>query len=536
MHNKDKKLNYYISRYWLALTVSFLIFSPYLSRYADEFNRFIFHWDKRDLTALGLSIAIVGTLLFVIFKFCYVNGSKRLRNFFNFLFVSIIILSGVSGITQFITFYFKSKNITLNPETPVLHIFAVIHHGHVLSILWLILIICIAVKKWQQILKKYCITLCFIVSPVVPLFMLNAFNYADWQSGSGDLNLFINKQNKNARKMPDIYIFIFDEWSYERSFKNKKLAGSFTNLQNFKEQALVFHAAYSPAPNTFNSMPAFLFQTHLKFIIEQGDLGFVENEYIPARKFGNIFDYPRNLGYATCITGSYIPYGSLLENVVDFSYSQSVAKRFGNGFSDILGYHLFTTAQVLSPKLLYFVVGRIEAYFFNKFQIKRIKAEDDFFTTIIRKQNHPTFGVFHYMLPHFPYIFSSDGIKPLFVRYRETLADYTGNLAYLDKKIGFIISELKKAGKFEDSFIVLMSDHSWREDPAAKHKAADLSKCHIPLLIKFPLQKSPVEISANFSTNYLGSLINEYLKGGLNSMNAKAFVNDEKKFFTGTCR
>lgn len=115
--------------------------------------------------------------------------------------------------------------------------------------------------------------------------------------------------------------------------------------------------------------------------------------------------------------------------------------------------------------------------------------------SIIENQSRPTFAVFHYPIPHDPFVFDADGPRSIFeVRGKYDVPGYLNNLAFLDRVLGEIIQTLKKAGKFDSSLLIFTTDHSWRWDPKVKNKK------HGCLFIKLPGQErgaiinEPVEI------------------------------------------
>ncbi len=100
----------------------------------------------------------------------------------------------------------------------------------------------------------------------------------------------------------------------------------------------------------------------------------------------------------------------------------------------------------------------------------------------------------------------------------------------MDRKAGWIIKTLKKAGKFDKSLIVFTSDHTWRNDPEIIQGESYIEKCHIPLFIKLPHQKVPIEINSKFSTSRLGIVINGFLDKKISSSNMKTIL-DNPVFF-----
>lgn len=139
----------------------------------------------------------------------------------------------------------------------------------------------------------------------------------------------------------------------------------------------------------------------------------------------------------------------------------------------------------------------------------------------------PSFVVCHYVLPHAPFVYTREGANPALEKetllgatpnqenglpppLAQRLVDrYAGNLHYLDTLIGELMQALQSTGNFENSMIILTSDHSWRRDPAlndlcAAHgvpsgKLATLEPphpaiTHVPLIVKYPRQKRPAEV------------------------------------------
>lgn len=518
-------MKYYISRFWLATSISFYLFIPYLSRYAHEFNRFVFHWTRTDLVSLMFCIVLIGMFFFLPFIILYVWGNKITKKVFNILFFATLGIALVANVLQLL----KSK-MNISFSSPWIHWIIWLYSGYFLWILLGIFLIYAIFKNTGKI-KAICVALCFIASPILPIFTLNALRFTSITSNSGSLPAVLSEiRNYDEEDKRNVYIFIFDEWSYQRSFNNQKLITEFKNLKLFKESALVFHQAFSPSPNTLTSMPAFLFQTNLEFIAKRGVMGFKSEGFHPINQKENIFYHARGLGFYTCIIGSYTPYGDLLGESIDFSKSISVAKRLGDSFLGVSKYHIITTLLLLPEPFIPYERRLITDYFFNRFQINRINATHELFKTIVKNQTSSTFGVFHYMIPHFPYIFNREGHKKLFHIYKLNSSNYYDNLAYLDRKIGEIISVLKKVNKFENSLIIMTSDHSWRHDPNYDKDNSLLEKCHVPLFIKMPYQNFSIEINSKFTTSKLGTIINKYLDGEFDPAKTRSIFCDENLF------
>jgi hypothetical protein len=343
----------------------------------------------------------------------------------------------------------------------------------------------------------------------------------------------------NNQKYDDkmnVYIFIFDEWSYRRSFDNKTLIPEFRHLKQFANQALIFHKAVSPGHATALSMPALLLQNKLRYVIGENQLGFQGKQFHPLEEAESIFRYARKEGFYTAMIGHAMPYGELLGEDVDFCKAICGNKKFGDGFFDVAKYHLLTAALMLPDPFFHSERKLITHYFINRFQLDLIATTHDLFKTIVHDLSRPAFAVFHYNLPHAPYFFTRNGYKEPFAVYTyDNVSNYYGNLAYLDEKIGEIIATLKKSNKFDNSLIIMTTDHSWRFDP--DYDKTDwrwmFAACHIPLFIKMPHQNRSIEIHAKFETFTLGNFVKEYLHGSVTLADVETLLSKEH-FFTPT--
>lgn len=513
-------VNYYLSRLWLAIAVSFYLFVPYLSRYIDEKNRFAFHWTGWDLASLLFCIVLVGSLFYLSFILLYLRGNRFTKRGFEFLFVAVCGTALIANISHLVRSQVKQQPAYI------------LTLGFLTWILLGIVIVRMVVKHNRKIMTL-CMTACFIASPLVPLFTINALGYKSFVSDKGILPPGPGSSDRKVNGTKNVYLFLFDEWSYHRTFANKELISEFRNLQHFADQALVFHKAQTPWPHTAISIPSILFQNKLRFLAKNHQFGFQNEDFYPLEEKKSIFHHAQGLGFYTAMIGSAMPYGELLGESVDFCRSTSVYKRFGTGFFDVAGYHLFTALLMLPAPLFHPQRELMTWYLFNRFQVNLINDTHELFKTIVRNQNQPGFAVIHYMIPHFPYIFTRDGPKDLFAVYEdEEVSNYYGNLAYLDEKIGDIIAFLKESNKYADSLIIMTSDHGWRFDPDYDKTNwwGLLAKRHVPLFIKMPHQNRSIPINTVFNTFKLGSFINKYLDGDFTWEEAQ-FLLDQENYF-----
>jgi hypothetical protein len=389
--------------------------------------------------------------------------------------------------------------------------------------------------KYRIRVQAICVALCFILSPLFPIFILNALRYQSYASAIGQVPTPSGKSLLQGDGRTNVYLFIFDEWSYQRSFKDGELIFLFPHLQQFADQAIAFHSAQAPSSNTDTALPSILCQTRLPFTVRGTQLGFRGREFHPVDRAENIFYHAQELGFFTAIIGSGMPFGEMLGTSLDFYRSIPGYKWFGSSFFGVAKYHLLTAALLLPSPLFRQERTLLAHYFFNQFQVYCIDNTHELFTQVIRDQILPTFAVFHYMIPHFPYIFTPDGRHKKFLAVYESNdpSNYYDSLAHLDKKIGEIITTLKETNKFDKSLIIFTTDHGWRNDPGYDKNEWwrwGIKKRHVPLFIKLPFQKHSIEIDTIFETYHLGNFINKYLNGKLDLSEAERLFRQENCF------
>jgi arylsulfatase A-like enzyme len=116
-----------------------------------------------------------------------------------------------------------------------------------------------------------------------------------------------------------------------------------------------------------------------------------------------------------------------------------------------------------------------------------------------RQRQRPFFLFLNFMDAHAPYASAAraEAVPEIRERFRRArwpatnVEGYDRSIAFLDDQLGRFFGELKRRGLFEDSLIVITSDHGEQFGPSGQGwHGDDLSQSvlHIPLLIKMPRQ------------------------------------------------
>jgi len=119
----------------------------------------------------------------------------------------------------------------------------------------------------------------------------------------------------------------------------------------------------------------------------------------------------------------------------------------------------------------------------------------------------------HLKLPHWPFVFKEDGT---YFGHSGTnalgpvdLEGYRRNLQFLDLVVSRITSRLRTAGKFDQTLLILTSDHGLTLPP--QHQDPDMTR--VPLIVKLPGQERGYIVDTPVTNNQLGPLIEQVLRG-----------------------
>lgn len=260
--------------------------------------------------------------------------------------------------------------------------------------------------------------------------------------------------------LPDVFLFLFDAWSYDLTFPGGKVRADMPNLRELLAVSTLYHRARSPALWTEESVPAILF-------------GRPPGE--------SIFAAPERLGYRTRFAGVAIDRWGL-EDVDRFDVFPYYSK---GALSELPFLQRFLVHFPLALRP-YLRGGRrhninasenyVLAALIKQRAVQRIARD------VIEREASPAFALFHYYLPHAPHVFDREGLSLRGERRPDVDEARAGNLRRLDAVIGEITEALKRSGRFDGAALVLFSDHS------------DVVRTtHVPLIIKRPGQHSAEE-------------------------------------------
>ena len=141
------------------------------------------------------------------------------------------------------------------------------------------------------------------------------------------------------------------------------------------------------------------------------------------------------------------------------------------------------------------------------------RYRDDMFR-VLKECPRRTLVVFHVPVPHAPFVFNADGTDHPADTIEDSgnLEDYRRHLGYVDTLVGQIVNTLRRRGKYDNSLIILTSDHGWRCDPDPAYRQGPDTIPSVPLVIKLPGQKVPQVVDEALCTKDLLPVLESVLK------------------------
>ena len=455
-------------------------------------NRFYFHWQRADALTLIVSLLVVALLLYLIVMIVRRAswGGVLLRWLTIVLIADILVGYAGSGKTEgrfaaFTAAWAIVAGIGLYAASRPS--FRFLEHGTKIltALVWLAPLAVVQILLWKP----------WDVRPVI--------------HGGAPPAVSAKPPTAPANRTP-VFLFVFDEWSYQRSYDGDELRPFFRNLRGLASHSLEFTDARSQAGATNPSVPRLLFQREGILQPKNGIAVWKQGDStVPSAKLSSIFAAARARGYRTSLIGFYFPYRTVLGDQVDHIVHQTYApKRQGLGrrMAFMAAQNLNFLADPLSQLLWRRWDARTAsenwAYLNHAW---RIAVRD-----LVRRSDASTFALIHWPLPHGPFVLNEDGSYrgPYKVsRLEGTPADYQRHLAFLDRVLGEAVAELDTAGLLDRALVIVTSDHSWKAEPDSALRKAPDARRWVPLIVKLPHQKGGYRVSERFCLGQLEALL-----------------------------
>jgi hypothetical protein len=287
-----------------------------------------------------------------------------------------------------------------------------------------------------------------------------------------------------------ILALLFDELSFAYLYGDGDVRDEYPALRRLSETATNHLAVRAPADETLLALPAYLAGRSVHQV-RVDDMQLMELEgdsrptaFRPAAEAG-LFATARRLGYRTEMAGYYLPYCSLLGDLVDECQSLSFYNASGvvEGFSPL---NPIMTTLIMWPRQ--FPFGLVKNPPFARLQ-RGLVEELSAFARRPVGGDQPVFRFVHFSVPHLPFVFDENGYNPPLNPLRTSPDDaYRRQLRYVDRLVNEVATGLEREGAFDRATLVVLADHGFR------FGGAERDKLHIPFIVKRPGQTERADV------------------------------------------
>jgi len=307
--------------------------------------------------------------------------------------------------------------------------------------------------------------------------------------------LEIDKPRNNGGR-PPIHLILFDMLSYEFLLNDSRVSANYPKFESFSREADVFTNAYAPAGSTGETIPRLL--TGIDFAeVRHPSIQWIgrtkgSSEMLPISSFETLFSSADKYGYDIFLRGFALPY---LNNVGDHIQS---GRTFPFNTLWRLGMHSLIW-PILSP-------GGIQHQ-------RTVDSMLDDYVTRIRRNSHSTLFYTHWNIPHDPFIYNQNGdmlsrieLTKQMIITPDREQTYKHQLLGTDAVFGQLIQAMKDSGTYDESLVVVTSDHN------IAGFGYDMK--HVPLLVKRPHQSSARIIHSRVTTLKCADYIKSFIRSG----------------------
>ena len=329
---------------------------------------------------------------------------------------------------------------------------------------------------------------------------------------------------------------IFDEMDYRAAFGNSSAAVPLPEFTRLQAQSLVASNAYPPADSTMLSLPAFITGrlTVRAKPIHSSELllNFEDSEdYVEWSTHPNVFMKAREVGANSGMVGWYHPYRRVIGHTLN-RCTVSDADELSLPVSMVLNVNRAVERTWIRSYSMP-LAGRLAEWS----RQRHIESYKEILDEAKRLAIHPDLGLvlIHLPVPHPPGIYNRQ------VSEFEDLgqSSYFDNLALADRTLSEIRQAMEEAGLWEDSVILVSSDHWWRpaiwqslhvwtEEDQHFAPPTGESDYRVPFLLKMPGQKTHIAYDTQFNTVHSQALLIEILQGRVRDVDGVKHWLDQK--------
>ncbi len=469
---------------WVRCQIGLMLLAGgYLGQVLDRGNRLYGYLDWRDTLALIVLLAGGGLLAAAGLHACMRMAKGRMGAWLSPWFFFFVVQAGFN--------FF-----------PVLRQKLVLHWPWMTGTAYYLLIwgtglgLTAAGYAWPR-MRKTAIAGCRRLGLLWPLLVLLPVRLLwapKWpDSGMDPLDLGRNDEGRGAAAV----ILILDMIGYDDMWDaHGNVRSELPALVEFSKTSTIYHRARSCGDFTSTSLPGLMLQEEVTdpLVMETGVYwrlagGSNEPPRLPG-DFLNRMTRPFQLaGGRAVYIGYYLPYATIMPGIWDGVHSPcfyGVVPSGGTSAWKAALYRQWVGYLTASKDPLAGMAKQFNAYtpMLDRYHRQLTWGVLEAGTAFIREALSPgDLVIIHLTVPHPPIVFNAEGGASSYGR--EDPEGYEEQLRYADRLFGELTDVLHAAGRWDDSWVVMLSDHGshfkdWSQNPEGKR--------HVPLMVKAPGQ------------------------------------------------
>ncbi len=461
---------------WLGFALAALFLYPLAV--ALDSDIFYMQWQRRDTAETAVALALL-SILFGALVFALWRRAGRAATVGLSLVAAVPLASFLAGLVRQLGF--DDALIALG-DSPLLLPAAATAAA---------LAIVITFLRWPDAFGRWLrrgLLAISLVSLVVVQTLVNAASYdapvvevqRDPSAGTG------------AAGCASVVALLFDELSFAYLYDGGEVRAEYPAIRRLSAAATNYMAVRAPADETLVALPGYLAGRSVRQVrVEELDLMELDEDgtLVPfsSTEASGLFATARRSGYRTEIAGYYLPYCSLLGDLVDVCQSFSFYNASGvtDRFSPV---NPIMTTLIMWPRQ--FPFGLMKNRPFARLQrglVEKLSA----FARRPLVGTQPILRFVHFSVPHLPFVFDEEGYNPPFNPLRTSPDDaYRRQLRYVDRLVGDVVMGMERDGTFAASTVAVLADHGYR------FGGQEHDKLHIPFIVKEPGQTVRTDVAA----------------------------------------
>ncbi len=361
-----------------------------------------------------------------------------------------------------------------------------------------------------------------IVMMEVPFVLITFFqagnffsNYQRFAPRYGDQAAVAMNHIVKVRAHSRVVWLLFDELDSGVIDGSDRFGTGYPQISRLQRESVVATNAVSPASCTRLSLPTYLSGREISVLDPQGPSSAnitlaSTGQSIPWNPQDNVFAQAISEGFTTGIVGWYIPYCRILKNSFNYcwwaqAYSNSI--RTGATIPDDILTQLWNAADA-TP------VGAIALKQIDETALcnHRIRVYEESIARAKQLAINPQFDLVfvHFPIPHPPGFYRADTHR------FDCSGDYVDNVSLVDRTIGELRAAMETAGTWNNSTVIISSDHPYRpwlwgkithRDRSGNNASDQGLFNRVPLLVKLPGQHRGLRYVRQFNTLILHDLV-----------------------------